>query len=109
MQRCLGRINDSNITSLLITTRNATTNSKRNNYNNGAFLAGASCETVDDWSFSSQGVPCDQLAVEIFAVDAQDANRWQTSFVSVDAYLYLFVFYDSILVVNPDGTVQIRK
>lgn len=110
MQRCIGRIHDSNITSYLIPEKNTTLTSRRNNYNLGQFLAGCSCETVDDWSFSSQGVPCDQLAIEINGSTAQDANMWQAAQAQNTQHnLYLWVFYDSILVINPDGTCQIRK
>jgi hypothetical protein len=108
MQRCLGRINDSNISSLLAPIVNATNSNLRNNYNVGQFLAGSTCETIDDWSFSSQGVPCDQLALEI-TTGTQTADAWQVATGSAAANLYIWAFYDSILVVNPDGTVQIRK
>lgn len=108
MQRCLGRINDSNITSLLAPVVNTVTTNRRNNYNLGQFLAGSSCETIDDWSFSSQGVPCDQLALEI-TCGTQTADRWQGIVTAAASNLYIFVFYDSILVINPDGTCQIRK
>lgn len=108
MQRCLGRINDSNITSLLPAQVNTVTTNRRNNYNLGQFLAGSSCETIDDWSFSSQGVPCDQLALEI-TCGTQTADQWQGIIAAAAANLYIFVFYDSILVINPDGTCQIRK
>lgn len=109
MQRCLGRINDSNITSALVAEVNTSLTSRRNNYNLGAFLAGSSCETIDDWSFSSQGVPCDQFAIEVNNDGTQDANKWQAVQAPAACNLYLFIFYDSILVVNPDGTCQIRK
>jgi hypothetical protein len=110
MQRCLGRVNDSNITSLLVTSVNIVESARRNNYNIGQFLAGASSETIDDWSFSSQGVSCDQLAIEITSDGSQKKDMWQASQVSNTAhFLYLWVFYDSILVINPDGTCQIRK
>lgn len=109
MNRCLGRINDSNVTSALVAEVNTTANSRRNNYNLGAFLAGSSCETIDDWSFSSQGVPCDQFAIEVNNDGTQDASKWQAVQAPVACNLYLFIFYDSILVINPDGTCQIRK
>lgn len=109
MQRCIGRINDSNVTSMLVAQANTTDNSRRNNYNLGAFLAGSSCETIDDWSFSSQGVPCDQFAIEVNNDGTQDANKWQAAQATAACNLYLFIFYDSILVINSDGTCQIRK
>ena len=108
MNRCLGRINDSNISSLLFSVVNTVTTNRRNNYNLGQFLAGSTCETIDDWSFSSQGVPCDQLALEI-TCGAQTADKWQGIVTAAAANLYVWVFYDSILVINPDGTCQIRK
>ena len=109
MQRCLGRINDSNVTSFLVAEVNTSLTSRRNNYNLGQFLAGSSCETIDDWSFSSQGVPCDQFAIEVNNDGTQDANKWQAAQAAAACNLYLFIFYDSILVINPDGTCQIRK
>ncbi len=109
MQRCLGRINDSNVSSLLVSTVNTTTTNLRNNYSVGQFLAGCTAETVDDWSFSSQGVPIDQLAIELTLANTNDANQFQAATANQASNLYVFVFYDSILVVNPDGTCQIRK
>lgn len=108
MQRCLGRINDSNISSLLTSVVNTVTTNVRNNYNVGQFLAGSTCETIDDWSFSSQGVPCDQLALEI-TCGTQTADKWQAVTGAAAANLYIWAFHDSILVINSDGTCQIRK
>jgi hypothetical protein len=109
MQRCLGRINDSNVSSLLVSVVNTSTSNLRNNYSVGQFLAGCTAETVDDWSFSSQGVPIDQLAIELTLANTNDANQFQAATANAASNLYVFVFYDSILVVNPDGTCQIRK
>ena len=108
MSRCLGRVNDSNISSLLVSATNTTGTNLRNNFSVGQFLGGCTAETVDDWSFSSQGVPIDQLAIE-FTLGTNDPNHFQAATAAVASNLYVFVFYDSILVVNPDGTCQIRK
>ena len=108
MQRCLGRVNDSNISSLLTSVVNTSGTNLRNNFSVGQFLGGCTAETVDDWSFSSQGVPIDQLAIEL-SLGTTDPNQFQAATAAAASNLYIFVFYDSILVVNPDGTVQIRK
>jgi hypothetical protein len=128
MQRTLGRIGDSNITSaLVIPIRPPTDSNTRTSYSYsgaGSFLAGCSFQNISDWSFAAQGSPADQLAIEIYKASGsqttsgglpdslatvQYAERWGRGFNIENTFLLIWVLYDSVVVVLPDGTCQIRK
>lgn len=117
MQRAVGRINDSNTSSALYTTKASGGSNERTNYARAVCLWGATMSTLDDWSYASQGVPVDQLSIEtIFSTITKD-NIGATSTVwSMGATqgqtannLYIWACFDSIVMINPDGTCSIRR
>lgn len=128
MQRTLGRIGDSNITSAVsIPPRNIADTNSHTSYSfsgAGSFLGGCSFQNISDWSFAAQGSPADQLAIEIYKAastqttndgiptnltQVQYAERWGRGYVREDSFLLIWVLYDSVVVVLPDGTCQVRK
>ena len=129
MNRALGRINDSNVTSRIVTVANSVDTNARTSYTAspaGAFLAGCSFQNISDWSFAAQGTPCDQIAIDIYKVATSStrasqttafttteqvryAERWGKGIVGSASLLYIWVLYDTVVVVMPDGTCQIRK
>jgi hypothetical protein len=128
MQRTLARIGDSNITSAMsIPIRNVPDTNSRTSYSfagAGSFLAGCSFQNISDWSFAAQGSPADQLAIEIYKASStqttaggipttlahvQYSERWGRGYDIENSFLLIWVLYDSVVVVLPDGTCQIRK
>ena len=108
LQRALGRISDSTITSALTQVTNTTLTTLRNNYTSSAFAAGFSLENHDDWSFSSTGVPCDNIALDL-TLGTPDATMFQIATANASSNMYLFLFFDSVLVIGPDGMCSLRK
>lgn len=129
MNRALGRINDSNVTSHVFRVTNSVDTNARTSYTAspaGAFLGGCSFQNISDWSFAAQGTPCDQIAIDIYKVAATStrtnqaapldstekvryAERWGKGIAGGASLLYIWVLYDTVVVVMPDGTCQIRK
>lgn len=121
LNRTLGRMFDPNIGSATVgITSYADTNGVSTySTSTGGFLGGCSFENIDDWSFSAQGSPCDQIAIEL----VKSSTAGGTASVALTAYqekwgylatlantnLYLWVLHDSVVVVLPDGTCQVRK
>lgn len=108
MQRAVGRMNDSNTTSMIQIAATNLTSGKRTTYTDSGFLMGTSFQCIDDWSFSARGAGCDQLAVELIK-GAQDAPKWSSAAGVAPSNLYIFCMYDSIVVILGDGTCQVRK
>jgi hypothetical protein len=109
MNRALSKITDNNMVSCLTNIVNAEGANARNTYTTHNFLAGVSTQVFSDWLFASEGVPCDQLAVEVTLGTQEDA-RWQSSATVAASNMYIFCLYDSVLVVDiATGTVTVRK
>jgi hypothetical protein len=108
MQRAIGRMNDSNTTSMVQIAATSLTSGKRTTYTDSGFLLGTSFQCIDDWSFSARGAGCDQLAVELIK-GVQDAPKWSSGAAVAPSNLYIFCMYDSIVVILGDGTCQVRK
>jgi hypothetical protein len=109
MNRALSKITDTNMVSSLTNVANVTSSNERNTYTTHNFLAGVSTQVFSDWLFSSEGVPCDQLAVEV-TLGSPENTRWQGSPDVAASNMYIFCLYDSVLVVDiATGTVTVRK
>jgi len=108
MQRAIGRINDSQTTSMIQILGTSLANGGRTTYTDSGFLMGTSFQCIDDWSFSARGAGCDQLAVELIK-GVQDAPKWSGGAGVAPSNLYIFCMYDSIVVILSDGTCQVRK
>jgi len=127
LNRALGRIGDSNVTSLWANQANIVDSNLRTPYAlpvAGQYLAGCSFQNISDWAFAAQGSPADQIAIEIVKAGATDttaggipttsahqayAERWGRGWAFENTNLYIWVLFDSVVVVLPDGTCQIRK
>ena len=115
MNRALGRIFDSNISSAMfsVVTALATTKNKRTSYCDASFLGGVSTAVVSDWGFTSTGVPCNQLTVlleHIAPAATADPIKWGTNTTaSSSASVFVSVLYDSVLSIDVNGAVSIRK
>ena len=108
MQRSVGRLNDSQTSSIMQLKTTNITSGLRTSYSASSFLGGCSFQCIDDWSFSAKGAPCDQLAIELLKT-TPDANKWGVTTASANSNLYIFCMYDAVVVILPDGTCQIRK
>lgn len=113
LQRALHILNDSNITSSLDLILNTQATTTRNNFCAGQFAFGASVAAYNDHSFALSGVAADQVQVELVFGNAT-ADKWQpgnhgdVTTVSA-ANVFLWALHDTILTVNLDGTIAIRK
>lgn len=113
LQRSLQMLNDSNVVSALEGVSGTVGNSDRNNYCGGQFAFGASVAAYDDRTFALRGVAADQVQVEL-VFGGSTLDKWQrnanTDLNTVNpAQVYLWALHDTILTVNPDGTIAIRK
>lgn len=109
MNRALSKISDSNQVSCLTNILTPDAANLRNTYTSHNFLAGVSTQVFSDWLFASEGIPCDQLAVEVTLGTPED-TRWQNSTAAAASNMYIFCLYDSVLVVDiATGTVMVRK
>lgn len=109
LQRSLARLTDTSVTSALIPILNTNGTNLRNNYTTSQFCAGFSTNVCDGWELTSTGVPIDNLAMNLTFVGTANANLFQSAIVGVDASLYLWLFYDSVLVIGADGMCTLRK
>lgn len=122
LNRTLGRMFDPSIVSANQQYTGAINTVQPSSYTgsqSGSFLAGCSFENIDDWSFSAQGSPCDQIAIELVKSSTAGGTasttvtayqeKWGYPFALANANLYLWVLHDSVVVVLPDGTCQVRK
>lgn len=110
VNRALQKINDSNVTSAIYPVANANASAVRTSYATNNFLAGASTQTISDYNYSSSGVECSSVVLEL-EHGTPDNARWGAApdWVNTNA-LIVFLLHDSILSVNvSDGTVQVRK
>lgn len=111
VNRALQKINDSNVTSAIYPIANVTSSGVRSSYCSNNFLAGASTQTIADYNYSSQGVECSSVVLELDHSATPDQVKWggATAFNAANAVV-VFLLHDSILSVNvSDGTVQVRK
>lgn len=109
MNRALSKISDNNMVSCLTNIVNTNATNLRNSYTSNNFLAGVSTQVFSDWLFASEGIPCDQLAVEVTLGTPED-TRWQNTTAAAASNMYIFCLYDSVLVVDiATGTVMVRK
>lgn len=108
MQRSIGRLNDSQTSSMLQPVAPSASNSLRTTYSQYGYLAGCSFQCIDDWSFSAKGAGCDQLAIELIK-GTPDITKWGVATAVAASNLYIFCMYDAVVVILPDGTCQIRK
>lgn len=120
LNRAIGRINDSNTTSCMYAVYPADASSERTTYTRSQLLFGATMQTIDDWAFAAQGVPVDQLSIEITKQVLTAASNGssigyigvpQTNTAGVIPYanLYLWACFDSVVVIMPDGMCTIRR
>lgn len=108
--RALQKINDSNVTSIIYSQANVANSAKRTSYATHNFLAGASCSTIADFNYSSSGVECSSVVLEL-EHGTQDAVKWgEAGTFSSNNSVITFLLHDSVLSVNvSDGTCQVRK
>lgn len=122
LNRTLGRMFDPSICSANQQFTGAINTVQPSSYSgvqSGSFLGGCSFENIDDWSFSAQGSPCDQIAIELTKSSTAGGTasttvtayqeKWGYPFALANSNLYLWVLHDSVVVVLPDGTCQVRK
>ena len=112
MQRALGRINDSTLTSTLSSKpTNITGGHLRSSYPSYNFLAGVSTQVFSDWGFSSSGVPASTITLELSHTTTADPIKWEDATLAYAASsLYVFLAYDSVYSVDlSNGTLMIRK
>lgn len=114
MNRALSKIADNNMVSALTNVITTDNTNLRNTYTSHNFLAGVSTQVFSDWLFASEGIPCDQLAVEVTlghaTAPSSDDARWQVNQQTASSNMYIFALYDSVLVVDiATGTVMVRK
>lgn len=109
MSRCLGRILDSNLTSCLTQVTSVEAFSKRNNYDDAAWLSGCSSMTLDDSTLSHTGVSASNLVLEINLAATQDAGQWQQTIAAAAQNCYVFIFYDSVIQVLADGSCIMKR
>lgn len=108
--RALQKINDSNVTSIIYSQANVAGSAKRSSYATNNFLAGASTQTIADYNYSSQGIECSSVVLEL-EHGTQDPAKWGEAgaFAATNSVI-TFLLHDSILSVNvSDGVVQVRK
>jgi hypothetical protein len=108
MQRAIGRVNDSQTSSMIQAVTTSQALGVRSTYSEGGFLLGCSFQCIDDWSFSARGAGCDQLAVEVIK-GTIDGPKWGSTTAAAASNLYIFCMYDSVVVILGDGTCQVRK
>jgi len=111
VNRALQKINDSNITSAIYPVPNVAGSGVRSSYCSNNFLGGASTQTISDYNYSSQGVECSSVVLELEHSATPDQVKWggATAFSANNA-VTVFLLHDSILSVNvSDGTCQVRK
>jgi len=122
LNRAIGRVNDPAATSCLYLTDPVDSSSERTNYSRSQLLFGATMQTIDDWSFAAQGVPVDQLSIEVLKrILAADPDGPNIGFIGVPAgsstsgtvipfaNMYIWACYDSVVVIMPDGMCTIRR
>lgn len=109
LQRSLGKICDTNVSSALIPLLNTHTTNLRNNFNSSQWCAGFSTNVCESWDLTSTGVPIDNLALNLTFVATANSNLFQEAIPSADASLYLWLFHDSVLVIGADGMCTLRK
>ena len=112
MQRALGRINDTSLTSCLSAQpTNLAGGSLRSSYPSYNFLAGVSTSVFSDWGFSSSGVAASTITIELNHTTTADPIKWEEDTLAYAASsLYVFLAYDSVYSVDlSNGTVMIRK
>ena len=110
VNRALQKINDSNITSAIYPVANANASGVRTTYATNNFLSGASVQTISDYNYSSSGMECSSVVLEL-EHGTPDNARWGAApdFAATNSVI-VFLLHDSILSVNvSDGTVQVRK
>jgi len=110
LNRAIGKINDSNLTSNIYPVANVAETSSRTSYCSHNFLAGASTSVLSDWSFSQQGTECSSITLQI-EHGTPDANKWQSATAHSTNYsVYTFLLHDSVLAINvSDGTTMLRN
>lgn len=110
VNRALQKINDSNVTSAIYPVANANASGVRSSYATNNFLGGASTQTISDYNYSSSGIECSSVVLEL-EHGAPDNAKWGSApDFSATNSVVVFLLHDSILSVNvSDGTVQVRK
>ena len=76
--------------------------------------------TVDDWAFSSTGIPVDQLSIEVTksllsntsgaAINIGYTGVAASAGAGIPvANMYIWACFDSVVVILPDGMCTIRR
>ena len=110
MNRALRRINNPNMQSFMDTVSASSETSLRNSFCTHNFLAGASCQVVDDWGFNS-GISASNVMIELDHQPAGDAAvRWQNATAYAASNLYVWLLHDTTIAIDVgSGNVTIRK
>jgi hypothetical protein len=110
VNRALQKINDSNVTSAIYPVANANASAVRTSYATNNFLGGASTQTISDYNYSSSGIECSSVVLELEHGSPDNAKWGSAPDFSANNSVVVFLLHDSILSVNvSDGTVQVRK
>lgn len=108
LKRALGHIGDTSNASSLISAASAEGSGIRNNFTTAQCAFGATTSYVDDDTISFIGTPCDTLAMELI-LGTPDALAWQNVTPAAAQNCYVFVFYDSVLTIDANGSCSIHK
>ncbi len=108
LKRALGHIGDTSNASSLISLVSADASGARNNFTSAQCAFGATTSYVDDDTISFIGTPCDTLAMELI-IGTPDALAWQNTTPGAAQNCYVFVFYDSVLTIDANGSCSIHK
>lgn len=120
LTRALSRITDTTNSSLLYNVVPLDGSTERTNYSRSQLLLGASMRTVDDWAFSSTGIPVDQLSIEVTksllsntsgaAINIGYTGTAASAGAGIPvANMYIWACFDSVVVILPDGMCTIRR
>lgn len=108
LNRCISNCFDTNIVSCIEMLTNTTETSLRSTYGVSNFAIGASTAIHSDASMAVRGVPCDTLSWEIVGGNPA-VNQWQATTAAGASTLHVWAFFDSLLIITPDGVCQIKK
>lgn len=109
LQRALQSIFDLNRTSNLYELNTSTESSLNSTYLFGQFAAGLSTAVFNSDSLTMSGIPCSEVAVEIERGNSNPIKWGHFNGSGPGALNHIWAFHDTLVLVSPNGDVEIRR